>query len=104
MSGGYWIAMSADEIWASSGTITGSIGIYGLVMTFPDTLAKIGITTDPKLSFPGQRSLEVVRPLVQLLKSEVSNVSKSAFLSMYAGFVVAVEMALEHSILIDDVR
>lgn len=33
-------------------------------------LAKIAITSDPKLSFPGQRSLEVVRPLVQLLKSE----------------------------------
>ena len=33
-------------------------------------LAKIGITNDPKLAFPGQRSLEVIRPLVQLLKSE----------------------------------
>ena len=33
-------------------------------------LAKIGITNDPRLSFPGQKSLEVVRPLVQLLKSE----------------------------------
>ena len=33
-------------------------------------LAKIGITNDPRLAFPGQRSLEVIRPLVQLLKSE----------------------------------
>ena len=33
-------------------------------------LAKIGITSDPKLAFPGQRSLEIIRPLVQLLKSE----------------------------------
>lgn len=33
-------------------------------------LAKLGITSDPKLAFPGQRSLEVVRPLVSLLKSE----------------------------------
>lgn len=33
------------------------------------SLAKIGITSDPRLSFPGQRSLEVVRPFVQLLKS-----------------------------------
>ena len=31
------------------------------------SLAKIGITSDPRLSFPGQRSLEVVRPLVRLL-------------------------------------
>ena len=33
-------------------------------------LAKIGITTDPKLAFPGQRMLEVVRPILMLLKSE----------------------------------
>ena len=33
-------------------------------------LAKIGITNDPKLAFAGQRLLEVVRPLVCLLKSE----------------------------------
>ena len=33
-------------------------------------LAKIGITANPELAFPGQRSLEVIRPLVALLKSE----------------------------------
>ena len=32
--------------------------------------SKIGITNDPRLSFPGQKALEVVCPLVQLLKSE----------------------------------
>lgn len=33
-------------------------------------LAKIGITNDPRLAFPGQRSLEVIRPLLLLLKSD----------------------------------
>jgi hypothetical protein len=33
-------------------------------------IAKIGITADPRIAFPGQRVLETVRPLVQLLKSE----------------------------------
>ena len=33
-------------------------------------LAKIGITNNPQLAFPGQRAIEVVRPLVRLLKSE----------------------------------
>ena len=45
-SGGYWISASADEIWASPSTITGSIGIFGMFMTFEDTLSHIGITTD----------------------------------------------------------
>ena len=33
-------------------------------------LAKLGITSDPKLAFPGQRCLEVVRPLLSLLSAE----------------------------------
>jgi protease-4 len=45
-SGGYWISMNADEIWADESTITGSIGIFGLFMTVPDTLAKIGVRVD----------------------------------------------------------
>jgi len=45
-SGGYWIAMGADEVWAYPSTITGSIGIFGFFPTFQDTLAKIGVYTD----------------------------------------------------------
>ncbi len=45
-SGGYWIAMGADEIWAYPSTITGSIGIFGLFPTFQDTLARLGIYSD----------------------------------------------------------
>ena len=45
-SGGYWIASSADQIWASPSTITGSIGIFGLFVTFENTLDYLGIHTD----------------------------------------------------------
>lgn len=45
-SGGYWIAMGADEIWAYPNTITGSIGIFGFLPTFQDSLAAIGVHTD----------------------------------------------------------
>ena len=45
-SGGYWISMTSDKIYASDATITGSIGIFGMFMTYPKTLAKIGIHTD----------------------------------------------------------
>ena len=45
-SGGYYIAMDADEIWAEPTTITGSIGVFGIVPTFQKTLAKIGIASD----------------------------------------------------------
>ncbi|MBB3345184.1 MULTISPECIES: signal peptide peptidase SppA [unclassified Luteimonas] len=45
-SGGYWISMNADRIYADASTITGSIGIFALVPTFPRTLEKIGVRTD----------------------------------------------------------
>ncbi|MFT7141099.1 MAG: protease-4 [Candidatus Azotimanducaceae bacterium] len=32
-SSGYWISASADEIWASPTTVTGSIGIFGFIPT-----------------------------------------------------------------------
>ena len=45
-SGGYWISMAADRIFASQYTITGSIGIYGMFPTFQRSLDAIGISTD----------------------------------------------------------
>jgi protease-4 len=45
-SGGYWISAPADKIYASASTITGSIGIFGMMMTFENSLSKLGIHTD----------------------------------------------------------
>ncbi|MDO6693671.1 signal peptide peptidase SppA [Aliiglaciecola sp. 3_MG-2023] len=45
-SGGYWISATADEIWAAPSTITGSIGIFGMFMTFEDSLDYLGIHSD----------------------------------------------------------
>lgn len=45
-SGGYWISASADKIIAAPTTLTGSIGVFGMFMTFEDSLSHIGIHTD----------------------------------------------------------
>ncbi|MDY6943479.1 MAG: signal peptide peptidase SppA [Pseudomonadota bacterium] len=45
-SGGYWIATASDQIWASPVTITGSIGVFGVIPTYEGTLAKLGIYSD----------------------------------------------------------
>lgn len=45
-SGGYWISMAADRIYASPSTITGSIGIFGMFPTFQRSLDSLGISTD----------------------------------------------------------
>ncbi|MEP1595385.1 MAG: signal peptide peptidase SppA, partial [Halieaceae bacterium] len=45
-SGGYYIAAEADQIWATPGTITGSIGVFAAFPTFEQLLEKFGIRTD----------------------------------------------------------
>ena len=42
-SGGYWISTASDEIVADAATITGSIGVFALLPTADQTLAKVGI-------------------------------------------------------------
>jgi protease-4 len=51
-SGGYWVSTAGDAIFAEPATITGSIGIFGIIPTFENTLAKIGVTTDGVKSTP----------------------------------------------------
>ena len=45
-SGGYWVSTPADRIFAQPATITGSIGIFAIIPSFEDALAKIGVGTD----------------------------------------------------------
>ncbi len=45
-SGGYWVSTTADEIYAEPATITGSIGVFGIIPTFENTLKKVGLTAD----------------------------------------------------------
>jgi protease-4 len=45
-SGGYWIASTADEIWSTPSTITGSIGVFGMIPTFEHSIEALGIYSD----------------------------------------------------------
>ncbi len=45
-SGGYWIATPADKIFAEPETITGSIGVFGILPSFEGALQKLGVGAD----------------------------------------------------------
>ena len=56
-SGGYWISCGADRIFADPLTITGSIGIFGLIPNVKGLSDKLGInpqsvSTNPAANFP----------------------------------------------------
>ena len=70
-SGGYWIAADADEIWAAPTTITGSIGIFGAIPTFENSLAGIGVRSDGVGTTPLAAGLDLTQPLNPQLKQSI---------------------------------
>jgi protease IV len=76
-SGGYYIAMDADEIWSSPSTLTGSIGVFGVFPTFQRTLEKIGVTSDGIGTTPLADALRADRTLgeepSQILQASVDH-------------------------------
>lgn len=70
-SGGYWLSANADEIWAQQSTITGSIGIFGAIPTFENSLAELGIYSDGIGTTPLAAGLNITQPLTPELKSAI---------------------------------
>jgi protease-4 len=64
-SGGYYIAMEADEIWASPATLTGSIGVFAVFPTIERTLGKMGVTVDGVGTTPFAGALRIDRTLTK---------------------------------------
>ncbi|NUU65511.1 signal peptide peptidase SppA [Enterobacteriaceae bacterium BIT-l23] len=51
-SGGYWISTPANYIVASPSTLTGSIGIFGVITTLEESLKSVGVNTDGVATSP----------------------------------------------------
>ena len=88
-SGGYWISMNADRIYADPSTITGSIGIYGLIPTIPRTLEKMGVRTDGVGTTRFAGAFDITRPL----QPEVGQVIQSVIDKGYRDFIGRVSEA-----------
>lgn len=61
-SGGYWIAASADQVIAAPTSITGSIGVFGMLPTIDESLAHLGIYFDG-VNTTELPSLSLTKPL-----------------------------------------
>lgn len=75
-SGGYWISCGANRIFADPLTITGSIGIFGLIPNVENLMHKIGlnmefVSTNPDAMFPtlfqamNDRQTEAMQKMVE---------------------------------------
>ena len=88
-SGGYWISMDADAIYADPSTITGSIGIYAMFPTASRALEKIGVRTDGVGTTPLAGAFDPTRPL----QPGVGEVLQSVIDKGYRDFVGKVSNA-----------
>lgn len=92
-SGGYWISMDADRIYADESTITGSIGIFGLMVRAPRTLEKIGIHSDGVTTTRWGGAFDISRPM----DAATGQVIQSIIERGYAQFIGKVAKARELS-------
>ena len=88
-SGGYYIAMEADQIWAEATTITGSIGVFGLLPTFAGTLGKLGVASDGVATTPLAGAMHLERNLAP----EVRDLLQQGVEHAYREFVARVAAA-----------
>ncbi len=62
-SGGYYIACNANKIYAEANTITGSIGVFGILPNFTEAVKKIGINVEQVKTNPNASEYSPFKPL-----------------------------------------
>jgi protease IV len=63
-SGGYWISTNADYIFAEPTTITGSIGVFGVIPNFKQLMNdKLGITFSDVMTNENSDFIDVMKPM-----------------------------------------
>jgi protease-4 len=84
-SGGYWISVVADRVIASPATVTGSIGIFGMVPTFQRTLEVVGVATDGIGTTPWSGELRSDREMGQHTKQLFQMVIEDGYNDFISG-------------------
>ncbi|AWA28901.1 signal peptide peptidase SppA [Flavobacterium magnum] len=69
-SGGYYIACNANEIFAEESTITGSIGVFGMLPNFTGLAGKAGINTEVVSTHKNAAEYSPFRPLSDDMRTQ----------------------------------
>ena len=85
-SGGYWIATAGSKIYAEPSTITGSIGVFGILPSFQGTMDKLGLGADGVKTTPLSGEPDLLRGP----SPEVSRLLQTGVESTYNRFLTLV--------------
>ncbi|MGS2737767.1 signal peptide peptidase SppA [Sinomicrobium sp. M5D2P17] len=82
-SGGYYIASGADKIFAEPTTITGSIGVFGMLPNFKELADRMGIHAEHVVTNNQALGYSVFQPLSE----EYAEVTKESIENIYSTFI-----------------
>jgi len=83
-SGGYWISTNADYIFAEPTTITGSIGVFGIIPNFKELFNnKLGITFSDVMTNKNSDFIDVMKPMSEFQHEKLN----SFIIEIYNKFV-----------------
>ncbi|WP_427968568.1 signal peptide peptidase SppA [Altererythrobacter sp.] len=85
-SGGYWVSMAGDRIFAEPETVTGSIGVFAVIPTFEGTASRLGVNADGFRTTP----LSGQPDLVAGFTPEVDAILQGSVESTYSKFIALV--------------
>lgn len=86
-SGGYWISTNADYIFAQPTTVTGSIGVFGIIPNFQGLMQnKIGITFDKVSTNENANFIDLMAPMSDFQKEKLN----SQVINIYDDFITLV--------------
>ena len=92
-SGGYWVSTPANFIYAEPSTITGSIGVFGILPSFEGTLQKLGLGADGIKTTP----LSGEPDLLKGPSPEADQLLQAAVNSVYQRFLTIVSQSRKRS-------
>jgi protease-4 len=92
-SGGYWISTPADFIYAEPSTITGSIGVFGVLPSFQGSLKKLGLGADGVKTTPLSGEPDLLRGP----SPEVNQLLQTGVESTYRRFLTIVAQSRRRS-------
>lgn len=82
-SGGYYISCAADRIFAQPTTLTGSIGVFGMIPNVGKTMKRIGIHTDGVKTHPYAGTPSLMRAMTPGER----DLQQRSIEDIYAGFI-----------------
>ncbi len=92
-SGGYYVAAAGDRIVAAPSTITGSIGVFGVLFNAEETWDKLGVSWDTVKTNPAADFPTMIRPLTETERETF----RSVIADIYRSFVERVAEGREMS-------